>query len=105
MTTDGWKVTATGPGAGLSATGSPSYGKESRFKAYGDLGHVTAQRSLTDGPADVSVTADAYAGSRATANYGFSDKGVSAAAEMSWGGRGMIEVREEQRTYPSLSAS
>ncbi|PSJ27597.1 hypothetical protein B7P34_16715 [Streptosporangium nondiastaticum] len=99
-TTDGWKVTATGPAAGSSATGSPSYGKESRFKAYGDLGHVTAQRSLTDGPADVSVTADAYAGSRATANYGFSDKGVSAAAEMSWGGRGMIEVREDSGHIP-----
>ncbi|MEU3872751.1 MULTISPECIES: hypothetical protein [Streptomyces] len=92
--TDGWKVTKTGPGIGFKVTDSPSYGKEGRLKLYGDLGHVTAERSLTDGPADVHVIADAYAGSRATANYGFSNKSISAAAEMSDGGRGMVEVRE-----------
>ncbi|MGW2596512.1 hypothetical protein [Streptomyces klenkii] len=97
---DGWKITTTGPGVGSSATGSPSYGKEGRLKAYGDVGHVTAKRSLTDGPADVSVTADAYAGARATANYGFSQKGASAGAEASWGGRGMVEVREDSGHIP-----
>ncbi|MEU5189856.1 hypothetical protein AB0G83_22330 [Streptomyces klenkii] len=97
---DGWKITTTGPGKGFSASGSPSYGKEGRLKAYRDLGHVTAQRSLTDGPADVSVTADAYAGSRATANYGFSNKGAGAAAEMSVGGRAMVEEREDSGFIP-----
>ncbi|MEX2981326.1 hypothetical protein [Streptomyces sp. C36] len=93
---DGWKIKTTGPGLGFTATGSPSYGKEGRLKAYLDLGHVTAERSLTDGPADVSVIADAYAGARATANYGFSDKGVNAAAEISGGGRAMVEAREDK---------
>ncbi|CAM5529036.1 hypothetical protein [Streptomyces abikoensis] len=97
---EGWQITTTGPAIGFSASGSPSYGKESRLKAYADLGHVTAQRSLTDGPSDVRVTADAYAGARATANYGFSNEGVSGAAEMSWGGRGMVEIREDSGHIP-----
>ncbi|WP_229898837.1 hypothetical protein [Streptomyces hiroshimensis] len=97
---DGWKVTTTGPGSGSSATGSPSYGKEGRLKTYRDLGHVTAERSLTDGPADVSVKADAYAGERFTANYGFTNKGASAAAEVSAGGRAMAEEREYSGVIP-----
>ncbi len=98
--TDGWKVKATGPGIGFDATGSPSYGKQGRIKAYGDAGHVTAERSLTDGPADVSVIADAYAGVRSTANYGFSNKGGGAAFEVSAGGRAMVEEREDNGHIP-----
>ncbi|AZQ71808.1 hypothetical protein EKH77_11835 [Streptomyces luteoverticillatus] len=93
--TDGWEITTTGPKADFTSTDSPSYGKEGRFKAYADLGHVTAKRSLTDGSTDISVVADAYAGARFTGNYGFNNKGGGAATEVSIGGRAMAEVRED----------
>ncbi|MEU7046474.1 hypothetical protein AB0A77_36245 [Streptomyces varsoviensis] len=92
-TTDG-TATATGPDAGVSATG-PAYGKEGMLKAYADLGHATAQGSLTDGSMKLSGIADANAGARASASAGITDKGVSGAAEVSAGGRAMAEGRAE----------
>ncbi|MEV0412550.1 hypothetical protein AB0I68_17525 [Streptomyces sp. NPDC050448] len=87
-------VTATGPDAGTSVSGT-KYGKEGGVKAYADLGHVTAKGSVTDGSMKLSGIADAYAGARATANYGFTDKGLTGKAEVSAGGRALAEGREE----------
>ncbi|MEU6212119.1 hypothetical protein ABZ891_19735 [Streptomyces sp. NPDC047023] len=97
-TTDGWqsegKTSATGPAAGAAAYG-PQYGKEASAKAYADLGHATAEGSLTNGSMKLSGIADAYAGARATANVGFTDGGLTGKAEASVGGRALAEGRAE----------
>ncbi|MFI9585444.1 hypothetical protein ACIHCQ_27110 [Streptomyces sp. NPDC052236] len=94
--TNGWtadgKATASGPDAGFSATG-PKYGKEGSVRAYADLGHATAEGSLANGSMKLSGIADAYAGARATANVGITDKGVAGKAEVSAGGRALAEGR------------
>ncbi|WP_405497156.1 hypothetical protein [Streptomyces sp. NBC_00096] len=94
--TDGWQAegsaSATGPDAGAKASG-PKYGKEGSAKAYADLGHATAEGSLTNGSMRLSGIADAYAGARASANVGITDKGVTGKAEVSAGGRAMTEGR------------
>lgn len=96
--TDGWTAkgtaTATGPDAGFSVSG-PAYGKEGTLKAYADLGHATAQGSLTNGSLKLSGTADIYAGGRATANAGITNKGISGQAEVSVGVRALVEGRVE----------
>ncbi|MFG2298579.1 hypothetical protein [Streptomyces sp. NPDC048603] len=96
--TDGWqsegKASATGPDVGASASG-PKYGKEASAKAYADLGHATAEGSLTNGSLKLSGIADAYAGARATANVGFTEGGLTGKAEASVGGRALAEGRAE----------
>jgi hypothetical protein len=96
--TDGWisdgSVTTTGPNVGFT-TGGTKYGKEGSLKAFADLGHVTAQGTLTNGNMKLSGIADGYAGARATANYGFTGKGVVGRAEASAGARALTEGRAE----------
>nr|WTB12011.1 hypothetical protein OG546_49440 [Streptomyces antimycoticus] len=96
--TDGWKsegkASASGPDVGLTVSGT-KYGKESSVKAYADLGHATAEGSLTNGPWKLSGIGDAYAGARATANWGFTEAGLTGKAEVSAGGRGLAEGRAE----------
>ncbi|MCC2280611.1 hypothetical protein LKL35_35185 [Streptomyces sp. ET3-23] len=97
--TDGWKtegkVTVTGPKLGFSVNDGPKSGKEGSVKAYADLFHITAQGSASNGPVKLSGSADVYGGVRATANYGFNEKGAVAKAEMSEGLRAMAEGRAE----------
>ncbi|MEU2716592.1 hypothetical protein [Streptomyces sp. NPDC007205] len=83
----------TGPGFGYSISGDPKYGKEGSAKVYADLFHLTWKGSHTDGAWKLSGIGDVYGGARATANYGFSDKGVSGKAEASIGIRDLEEVR------------
>lgn len=94
--TDGWKregdAKANGPDVGASATG-PAYGKQGMLKAYADLGHATAQGSMTNGTVKLSGIGDAYAGARATASGGITDEGINGNAEVSAGGRAMAEGR------------
>ncbi|MEU3449679.1 hypothetical protein AB0H29_21055 [Streptomyces thermolilacinus] len=94
--TDGWKsegkASATGPGVELTATG-PKYGKEGTLKAAANLGHATAEGSLTNGSMKLTGIADAYGGARATANYGITGEGLVGKAEVSAGGRGLAEGR------------
>ncbi|MDI3417956.1 hypothetical protein [Streptomyces luteolus] len=96
--TDGWdskgKATATGPDAGASATGV-EYGKQGMLKAYADLGHATAEGSLSSGDVKLSGIGDAYAGGRATASAGITEGGLSGTAEVSAGGRALAEARAE----------
>ncbi|MFI6475974.1 hypothetical protein ACIBL5_37780 [Streptomyces sp. NPDC050516] len=92
--TDGW-LKVTGPSAGFSLTTDPKYGKEGSVKAYADLFHVTAKGSLTEGDLKLSGISDVYGGARATANYGFNDKGLVAKAEASVGLRDLAEVRAD----------
>ncbi|CAM5699049.1 hypothetical protein [Streptomyces aurantiogriseus] len=98
----GWvserKFTVTGPDVGYSVTG-PKYGKEASFKAYADLFHLTAERKLTNGQWKLSGIADVYGGARATANAGFTDKGLVAKAEASVGIRALAEGRAEYGPY------
>ncbi|GHF55455.1 hypothetical protein [Streptomyces morookaense] len=97
--TDGWKtegkITATGPALGFTVSDGPKSGKEGSAKAYADLFHVTAQGSATNGPLKLSGSADLYEGARASANYGFNEKGAVAKAEASVGQRAMAEGRAE----------
>ncbi|MFE9675892.1 hypothetical protein ACFYO5_17470 [Streptomyces sp. NPDC006259] len=99
---DGWvssgEFTVTGPGVGFTVTG-PKYGKEGSVKAYADLFHLTAKGTLTNGPWKLSGIADVYGGARATANYGFTDKGLVAKAEASAGIRALAEGRAEYGPY------
>lgn len=94
--TNGWhadgSVTVTGPDVGAKATG-PKYGKEGSAKAYADIGHVTAEGSLSKGLFRLSGIADAYAGARASVNASISDKGLAGKAEASVGARGLAEGR------------
>ncbi|MEU4210388.1 hypothetical protein AB0F13_10405 [Streptomyces sp. NPDC026206] len=87
------KVKVTGPDAGFTVTSDPKYGKEGSVKAYADLYHVTAEVSESHGPMKLSGIVDAYEGARATANYGFNQKGVVGKAEVSVGNRAMVEGR------------
>ncbi|MEU3910885.1 hypothetical protein [Streptomyces sp. NPDC029721] len=77
---------------GVTVSG-PKYGKEGSVKAYADLFHETAKGETTVDGMKLSGTADAYGGLRATANYGFTDQGVSAKAEASAGVRALAEGR------------
>ncbi|MFF8591419.1 hypothetical protein ACF061_08190 [Streptomyces sp. NPDC015220] len=101
--TDGWKsegkTSATGPGAGFSVTTDPKYGKEGSVKAYADLFHLTAQGTLTKENWKLAGIADGYGGARATANYGFNNKGVVGKAEASAGLRALAEGRAEYGPY------
>ncbi|MFC0601595.1 hypothetical protein [Streptomyces palmae] len=96
--TDGWHTegttSATGPAAGFTY-GGPKYGKEGSAKLYADLGHATAQGTTANGPWRLSGIGDAYAGARATANWGFNESGITGKAEVSAGGRAMAEGRIE----------
>ena len=104
--TDGWvadgEVKLTGPGVGFSATTDPKYGKEGSVKAYADLFHATAQGTLTNGDWKLAGIADGYGGARATANYGFNNKGVVGKAEASAGLRALIEGRAEYGPYAGV---
>lgn len=84
----------TGPDAGFSVSGT-KYGKEGSVKAYADLFHATAKGSVTDGRWTLSGVDDMYAGARASANWGFTDQGVSGKAEASAGIRSLTEGRVE----------
>lgn len=86
--TDGW------PHMGFTVTG-PKYGKEGSLKAYIDAFHETAKGTLTQGDLTLSGIADIYGGGRATANYGFNNKGIVGKAEVSAGVRGLTEGRAE----------
>ncbi|MFC8415322.1 hypothetical protein [Streptomyces coelicoflavus] len=101
--TDGWvtdgKSSLTGPGAGFTVTTDPKYGKEGSVKAYGDLFHATAEGSASNGGWRLAGIADGYGGARATANYGFNDKGAVGKAEASAGLRGVAEGRVEYGPY------
>ncbi|MFI5765356.1 hypothetical protein ACIA8F_31030 [Streptomyces sp. NPDC051563] len=94
--TDGWQAegsaTATGPDAGTKASG-PKYGKEGSAQAYAELGHATAKGSLSNGSMHLSGIADAYAGARASANAGITDKGLTGKAEVSAAARALAEGR------------
>jgi hypothetical protein len=96
--TDGWhadgSTTVLGPNAGVSTSGT-GYGKQGSAKAYADLGHVTAKGTLTNGSLKLSGIADANVGARASANYGFTDKGIGGTAEVSAGARALTEGRIE----------
>ncbi|MDH6541827.1 hypothetical protein [Streptomyces sp. SPB4] len=85
-------TTVTGPAAGFSLSGT-KYGKEGSVKAYADLFHATAKGSMTDGRWTLSGVDDMYAGARASANWGFTDQGVSGKAEASAGIRSLVEGR------------
>ncbi|MFG2390267.1 hypothetical protein ACGFYF_15425 [Streptomyces lavendulae] len=87
-------TTVTGPAAGFSISGT-KYGKEGSVKAYADLFHATAKGSMTDGRWTLSGVDDMYAGARASANWGFTDQGVSGKAEASAGIRSLVEGRAE----------
>ncbi|MFI1534248.1 hypothetical protein [Streptomyces anandii] len=104
--TDGWhsegKLKLTGPGAGFSVTTDPKYGKEGSVKAYADLFHTTATGTLTNGDWKLAGIADAYGGARATANYGFNNKGVVGKAEASAGLRALTEGRAEYGPYAGV---
>ncbi|WNM29600.1 hypothetical protein RKE30_03925 [Streptomyces sp. Li-HN-5-11] len=104
--TDGWdsegKLKLTGPGAGFSVTTDPKYGKEGSAKAYADLFHATAAGTLTNGDWKLSGIADGYGGARATANYGFNNKGVVGKAEASAGLRALVEGRGEYGPYVGI---
>lgn len=101
--TDGWvadgQTKVTGPGVGSSVTTDPKYGKEGSAKAYADLFHATAQGTLTNGDWKLAGIADGYGGARATANYGFNNKGVVGKAEASAGLRALVEGRAEYGPY------
>ncbi|AKJ11401.1 hypothetical protein ABB07_15590 [Streptomyces incarnatus] len=105
---DGWhakgKTKLTGPDAGFSVTTDPKYGKEGSVKAYADLFHATADGTLTNGDLKLAGVVDGYGGARATANYGFNNKGVVGKAEASVGLRGLTEGRAEYGPYGSLYA-
>ncbi|CAG7600540.1 hypothetical protein [Actinacidiphila bryophytorum] len=96
--TDGWhadgSTTVLGPNAGTSHGGT-AYGKQGSVKAYADLGHVTAKGTLTNGSLTLSGIADANVGARASANWGFSNKGIGGTAEVSAGARALTEGRVE----------
>ncbi|WUH91394.1 hypothetical protein OG900_15635 [Streptomyces sp. NBC_00433] len=96
--TDGWhadgSTTVLGPNAGVSTSGT-AYGKEGSAKVYADLGHVTAKGTLTNGSLTLSGIADANVGARASANYGFTQKGLGATVEVSAGARALTEGRIE----------
>ncbi|MFF4850530.1 hypothetical protein [Streptomyces sp. NPDC001194] len=79
---------------GVTVTG-PKYGKEASVKAYADLFHETAKGSIAEGDLTLSGTADIYGGARATANFGFTDQGLSSKAEASAGVRALAEGRAE----------
>ncbi|MFB8131782.1 hypothetical protein [Streptomyces mirabilis] len=104
--TDGWdsegKLKLTGPGAGFSVTTDPKYGKEGSVKAYADLFHTTAEGTLTRGDWKLAGIADGYGGVRATANYGFNNKGVVGKAEASAGLRALTEGRAEYGPYAGV---
>ncbi|MEU1375745.1 hypothetical protein ABZ442_19065 [Streptomyces triculaminicus] len=87
------KVKVTGPDVGFKVTSDPKYGKEGSVKANIDLYHVTAEVSESHGPMKLSGIVDAYGGARATANYGFNQKGVAGKAEASIGHRATVEGR------------
>ncbi|WP_421106431.1 hypothetical protein [Streptomyces sp. NEAU-S77] len=95
---DGWKsegtASASGPDSGVTISGV-KYGKEGTYKRYADLGHATAEGSLTNGLWKLSGIADAYAGARATANWGITNEGITGKAEGSVGGRGLAEGRAQ----------
>ncbi len=101
--TNGWKSESnaklTGPDVGFTITTDPKYGKEASVKAYADLFHWTADKTLTKGDWKLSGIADAYGGARATANYGFNEKGVVGKAEASAGLRALGEMRAEYGPY------
>ncbi|MCC3766650.1 hypothetical protein [Streptomyces sp. UNOC14_S4] len=96
--THGWtvegKITATGPAAGVSASG-PAYGKQGTLKAYVDLAHVTAEGLASNGSVTISGIADVSDGARATASYSLSSKGITGQVEGSAGIRGLAEGRIE----------
>ncbi|MBT2544568.1 hypothetical protein J7E99_28675 [Streptomyces sp. ISL-44] len=91
---DTGKVTVTGPDAGFTVSGT-KYGKEGSVKAYADLFHAKAEGSTTMGGVKLSGVEDWYGGARATANYGFTDKGLVGKAEASAGIRALNEGRIE----------
>ncbi|WP_411148599.1 hypothetical protein [Streptomyces sp. A30] len=106
--TGGWhsegKLKLTGLGAGFTVTTDPKYGKEGSVKAYADLFHATAEGTLTNGDWKLAGIADGYGGARATANYGFNDKGVVGKAEASAGLRALAEGRVEYGPYAGVYA-
>lgn len=87
-------ITATGPDVGFKISGT-KYGKEGSVKAYADLWHIAGAKDGTWGPLGLAGTFDVYYGARATANWGFSEKGVSAKVEGSVGLRALGELRAE----------
>ncbi|WP_229816062.1 hypothetical protein [Streptomyces lucensis] len=101
--TDGWVTDGefkfTGPDVGFTVTPGPKNGKEGSVKAYADLFHLTAKGTATKGNWKLSGIGDVYGGARATANYGFNNKGLVAKAEASVGVRDLGEVRAEYGDY------
>ncbi|MEW2414289.1 hypothetical protein AB0953_11275 [Streptomyces sp. NPDC046866] len=87
-------LTFTGPDAGFSISGT-KYGKEGSVKAYADFWHATAEGSKDVAGVKLSGIADVYDGARATANWGLSEKGLTAKAEASVGLRALAEGRAE----------
>ncbi|MGK5637648.1 PPE domain-containing protein [Streptomyces sp. URMC 126] len=94
-----WKpegeVSVKGLDTGFTVSGV-KYGKEGSVKLYADLIHATAKGSSTDGVWKLTGIADGYVGGRATANWGFTDSGVTAKGEVSVGARGLAEGRVER---------
>ncbi|WP_225877365.1 hypothetical protein [Streptomyces resistomycificus] len=104
--TNGWKsegnAKLTGPDVGVTITSDPKYGKEGSVKVYADLFHATADKTLTNGDWKLSGIGDVYGGVRATANYGFNDKGIVGKAEASAGLRALTEIRGEYGPYAGV---
>ncbi|MEV0409423.1 hypothetical protein AB0I68_01120 [Streptomyces sp. NPDC050448] len=84
----------TGPDVGFSISGVKN-GKEGGVKAYADLFHLNAEGKSTKGGIDFSGVYDVYGGARSTANYGFTNKGLTGKAEVSAGIRELVGGKAE----------
>ncbi|MFJ6717176.1 MULTISPECIES: hypothetical protein [unclassified Streptomyces] len=89
---DGLKI--TGPDVGFKVSGVKN-GKEGSVKAYADLFHLSQAGEATKGGVKFSDVYDVYGGARATANYGFTNSGLSGKAEVSAGIRELVGGKAE----------
>ncbi|MGY0017865.1 hypothetical protein [Streptomyces sp. cg35] len=83
----------------FSASSDPKYGKEGAIKSGFDIFHLSGKGALTNGDFKLAGILDFSTGGRGSANYGFSEKGISAKAEVSAGARGLAEFRAEYGDY------
>ncbi|MEU6390362.1 hypothetical protein [Streptomyces sp. NPDC046939] len=88
-----WKWTLDEWAPSFSASADPKYGKEGSIKSGFDLFHLSGKGALTNGDFELAGVLDFSTGGRGSANYGFSDKGLSAKAEISAASRGLAEFR------------
>ncbi|MFI7342964.1 hypothetical protein ACIBUY_34085 [Streptomyces sp. NPDC050085] len=86
----------------FSASADPKYGKEGSIKSGFDLFHLAGKGALTNGDFALAGVLDFSTGGRGSANYGFSEKGLSAKAEISAASRGLAEFRAEYGDYGGI---